>query len=345
MRRTQTSICASLFHLYSRPHSSDALYCDNYLQAYSANLMSSFFSVPTKVRQLPFFPASFPDETFYSLISRYFLLSAQNEDEVSFEVLFGVPTSQMDFRGPAPFRLKYFVRQLPGQSRILLGKILEANCFVALVLPVITAADWDFPDPKFAETNICLDCAAEDRDDASISMAYVHRIHQLPGVTACWRHATKLVSACPRCAKSFRQPGKFLTAPLVDCGCSWYPSVQTTGIRAAKSDVEFAMNAHRVFEQRSYKTPASRLISFFEMHVDHSAFQKKHGRHRWRAPISVGIAEKLEQEYSTIEVASAVARYIQSGRCPNAWVANLNPHVLQGRARHRQNIDDPILLG
>jgi hypothetical protein len=306
--------------------------------------MSSSFSVPAKVRQLPFFPAAFPDETFYSLVSRYFQLSASSDDKVAFEALFGVPTSQMDFTGPAPYRLKYLVRQLPGQPRIRLGKILEENCFVALILPVVTAPDWDFPDPKFAEANVCLDCAAEDRNDAHAGMAYIHRGHQLPGVRACWRHATKLVAACPRCARSFRRPGEFLTTPLIDCSCGWNPSEQSTGSLAPESDVEFAVNAHRVFEQRAYKTPASRLISFFDMHVDHSAFQKKHGRHRWRAPISVGIAEKLEQEYSTAEVASAVARYIQSGRCPGTWVANLNPHVLQTLARRRQNIDDPVLF-
>lgn len=305
--------------------------------------MSNTFSKPQRLRQLPFFPASFPDETFFSLISRYFQLSAYREDEVAFEALFGVPVSHMEFTGAAPVHLKYLTRQLPGLPRIRLGQMLEANCFVALVLPVVTALDWDFPDPIFSEANICLNCAAADLADASIGMPYIHRAHQLPGVTACWRHFTKLIGACPRCATSFTQPGKFLTSPLRECRCGWRPSRHSHGTRAIESDVKFAANARHVFEQRARKLPASKLISFFEMHVDHSAFQRTMGRSRWRAPITVGIAEKLVQQYSTIEIASAVARYVRSsGR--QTWVANLNPHVLEELARHRQNLDVPIIM-
>jgi len=307
--------------------------------------MSNIVSLPPKLRQLTFFPTSFPDETFYSLISRYFQLSTYREDEVAFESLFGAPVSEMDFTGPAPVHLKYLLRQLPGLPRIRLGKTLESNCFVALVLPVITAQDWDFPDPKFAEANICLDCAAEDVANSSIGMAYVHREHQLPGVTACRRHAIKLIEACPQCHKSFRQPEKFLTSPVVECDCGWHASNQSARTRAPEAEVQFAANAHLVFTQRASRMPTSALITFFEMHVDHSALRgRRIGRFRIPAPITVGIAEKLEQQYSTYEIASAVARYIRS-RDNLAWIANIEPNRLRKLSSRRQNSDAPIIIG
>ena len=82
----------------------------------------------------------------------------------------------MDFTEAAPFGLKTLVRKLPGQPRIRLGEILTANSFVALVMPAIAAMDWDHPDAKFNETNVCLICAAMDTVDIDVGVSYLRTL-------------------------------------------------------------------------------------------------------------------------------------------------------------------------
>lgn len=241
----------------------------------------------------------------------------------------------MDFTGAAHIALKALAHRLPGQPYVRLGQLLESNSFVALVMPVLTAPDWECPDPKFSEGNVCLNCAAEK--SASNQLAYLHRSHQLPGVKACWKHGTMLIDACPRCEKPFRTPGEFCSVPMVPCECGWTPLVLDANGHVDVHDQEFATMAHRVFQRRAYKTPASRLVQFFEMHIDHSVLQRNSGGRPASHNLTIGIAEHLEKNHSTFEVALAVSRFIRSGKSPNAWIANLNPHILEMKARHRQD--------
>lgn len=108
-----------------------------------------------KVSRLPFFPESFVDETLYGRVSRYHLLSPDPNHDKTSQSIFGVPAQEMDFTGAAPFAIKTLARRLPGQPRIRLGQLLDLNSYVALVLPVIAGPDWEHPDPKFAESNVC----------------------------------------------------------------------------------------------------------------------------------------------------------------------------------------------
>lgn len=292
-------------------------------------------AVTHKLSRLPFFPESFTDETLYGRTSRYHLLSAEPNHEKTSLSLFGVSGGELNFTDSAPFALNALARRLPGGPNLRLGQLLESNSFVALVMPVLTAPDWEYPDPKFAESNVCLRCAAEEK--ASGRLAYLHRSHQLPGVKACWKHGTRLIDTCPRCETPFRTPGRFCSVPMVPCECGWTPLALGTSGHACIHDQEFAKMAHRVFQRRAYETSASRLIEFFQMHIDHSVFQRKSGERPASHNLTIGIAEHLEKNHSTFEVASAVSRFIRSRKSPNIWIANLNPHVLEMKARHRQD--------
>ena len=292
-------------------------------------------AVNHKVSRLPFFPESFPGETLYGRVSRYHLLSAEPNHEKTFISLFSVPSNEMNFTDAAPFALSALVRRLPGPPHVRLGQLLELNSFVALVMPVLTAPDWEYPDPKFAESNVCLRCAADE--SAADQLPYLHRSHQLPGVKVCWKHGTRLIDTCPRCEEPFRIAGKFCSVPMLPCQCGWKPLALGTSGHDNIRDQEFAKMAHRVFQRRTYETPASRLIQFFQMHIDHSVFQRKSDGRLPSHNLTIGIAEHLERNHSTLEVASAVSRFIRSGKSPSAWIANLNPHVLEMKARHRRD--------
>jgi hypothetical protein len=291
--------------------------------------------VTYKVSRLPFFPESFVNESLYGRVSRYHLLSPEPNHDKTSQSLFGVSAQEMDFTGAAHFAIKTLAKRLPGQPRIRLGQLLDLNSYIALVLPVVAEPDWEYPDPKFAESNVCLNCAAEEF--TSKRLPYLVRSHQLPGVSVCWKHGTKLIDTCPHCDEPFRLPGKFCSVPMVPCQCGWRPHVFDSGNHVDVSAQKFAIMAHRVFQRRAYETPASRLVQFFEMHIDHSVFQRKSGDRPPSYNMTIGIAEHLEKHHSTFEVASAVARFIRSGKSPNPWVANLNTHVLDMKTRHRQD--------
>lgn len=136
--------------------------------------MSSTEVASSAIRKLHFFPASFPDETLLSRLSRYHLLSAELEDANTFKLLFGEPATNINFNGAAPYGLKILTRQLAGLPRKHLGAILAENSFIALVLPIIAEPDWNYPDPQFAEANLCHLCAAEDCANPVIGVPYIH---------------------------------------------------------------------------------------------------------------------------------------------------------------------------
>jgi hypothetical protein len=291
-------------------------------------------AVAFKIPRLPFFPESLGDETLFGRASRYHILSGEADHNTTSLLLFGVPFAEMNFTNAAHFAFKTLARRLPGPPHLRLGQLLESNSFLALVMPVVTSPDWEYPDPKFAKNNVCLECAGKESADGWVP--YLHRSHQLPGVKACWEHGTTLIDTCPRCEKAFHTLGQFCTVPMNPCKCGWTPAALGTRAQAKIEDQEFAKMAYRVFQRRAYETPASRLVQFFEMHIDHSKFQKKSSRLPIDHNMTIGIAEYFEKNHSTFEVASALSKFIRSGKSPNTWVANLNPHVLEMKARHRR---------
>ena len=57
--------------------------------------------VSAMAHQLPFFPASLPDETLVSRVSRFHILSGNSTDQLTFRELFDRDTSAVDLIIPA----------------------------------------------------------------------------------------------------------------------------------------------------------------------------------------------------------------------------------------------------
>jgi hypothetical protein len=125
--------------------------------------MPTFDFRASNTRKLHFFPASLPDETLLSRLSRYHLLSAAREDEHTFQLLFSESAGQLNFAAAAPTPLRRLANQLPGQSRKNLGELLAFNTFVPLVAPILASLEWQHPDPEFGEANFCQHCAVLDK--------------------------------------------------------------------------------------------------------------------------------------------------------------------------------------
>ena len=64
--------------------------------------------------KLHFFPTSFPDETLYSRVSRYHLLTGEQKDEATFIELFEQEGPKVNFAGLVPGSVAALASLLPG---------------------------------------------------------------------------------------------------------------------------------------------------------------------------------------------------------------------------------------
>jgi TniQ len=221
-----------------------------------------------QARKLPFFPASFPDETLLSRVSRYHLLTGERKDDITFHTLFGQLGATVDFTELAPPSLTVLASLLPGDPMVQLGNILQENTLVPFVVPVIASSIEESIGSEFGDSKACIRCL--DEDEVLVGVQYLHRSHQLPAVTACWKHGIKLIDACPDCEQPFRRPGKFLSVPITRCGCGWCVSDEKNTIDTSKAEHEFAIHAHRVLESRIGQTSLAVLVRFFQSQIEQS---------------------------------------------------------------------------
>lgn len=294
------------------------------------------------MRQLHYFPESLPNETLLSRVSRYHLLSGECTDEHTWRSLFALPPDQVSFTNAAPVGLRRLAKLLPGNPKATFEELLASNTFVPLVTKVMTSIDWQSADPSFGEARTCLACANEDQINSSFGLPYIRRSHQLPGVTACWMHAIKLIDNCPECGSKFKRPGRFLASPIVPCTCGWSSGVRSQSIDATATEHNFAVKAHHVFERRVLETPATELTDFFDFHICQKVFGRKRGLGP-QSSLAVEIVEQFGKNVSTEELALALSRLIHSGRAPDCWVANLNPGIHAKRLLKLTSRDNPIV--
>ncbi|MCS0659767.1 TnsD family Tn7-like transposition protein [Massilia terrae] len=183
---------------------------------------------------LPFFPASLPDETLFSRVSRYHLLRGNRTDQQTFDELF----SQKPFilsRVVPPFT-DVLAARLPGSQTANLQSIINQNTLFPLFRPFLGRVD---SGEKFrpsvsaeevqinhmpshvvgmsGDAKLCLSCVREDEERHGV--AYWHRAHQIPGVTTCCKHNELTISSCPHCERPFQRLTKLLKMPWVACEC------------------------------------------------------------------------------------------------------------------------------
>lgn len=285
-----------------------------------------------RVRKLPFFPASLPDETLLSRVIRYHLLSAESKDEVTFQALFGQTGDKVDFTELAPPCLAVLASLLPGDPLVQLGNILSENTLVPFVVPMVAFSVEELLGAEFGQSNACLICL--DEDPALVGARYLHRCHQLPAVTACWKHGTKLIAICPDCAQSFRLPKRLLRAPVTPCSCGWDGNRSTQAIQASRAEHEFAIHARDILDARTRQTSITVLVRFFQTFIEQSDYTLEPSAKINRSLMLELISQQLAEGKTTAEVALATAEVIGSSRNVNWWVSSINR--LKSRLGRRQ---------
>ncbi|MFJ4051439.1 TniQ family protein [Pseudomonas hunanensis] len=206
---------------------------------------------------LLFFPSSMPDETLLSRVSRYHFLSGNKRESETFWDLFG--TAPFMF-GILPKQLETLAERLPGDAGSNRQELINMNTafpayrpFSGLAIDSAIARDSlgvaRVPRREglvHQKGKFCLACIQHDM--LNLGHAYMHRAHQLPGVSACWRHGFLLSSACPKCSHPFVRSTKLLSNFLDDCACGWNALAPVNSTEASDIDKNYALFSYEVLQ-------------------------------------------------------------------------------------------------
>ena len=174
---------------------------------------------------IPFFPPSQPDETLNSRVSRYHVVAGNSTSSATLNELFGSPQTGLDQVVPPGIEL--LATRLPGDPHTNVLNILSENTLLPLFQPFIGHVDGNASQQSFlsrlprrvlgkhGDAYLCVQCVREDEE--TFGMGYWHRAHQAPGVAACWKHCTQLLSSCPGCQLPFQRKYKLLDATWNTC--------------------------------------------------------------------------------------------------------------------------------
>jgi hypothetical protein len=229
----------------------------------------------TEMAQLAFFPNSLPDETIYSRISRYHVLAGHRSCITTYSTLFR--RRPFTLGEVAPARLSVLVSRVPNAPRGFLGELLRHHTLLPLVMPFLGSKGCDAEEHAYLLTlargfltprrqrgdgdmRICAECIRADQE--KYGCGYWHRSHQLPAVTACWRHGTKLLCACPTCGNELSPRELLLRTPWSHCGCG-YDVAHHPGEAACQAEIDFAQYAKGILDDKVRKFSARELEDFY----------------------------------------------------------------------------------
>lgn len=284
----------------------------------------------TDMVQLAFFPASLPDETIFSRISRYHVLSGHRNCLTTYSKLFR--RRPFALGEVAPARLAVLVSRIPNAPAGFLGQLLRANTLLPLVMPFLTERGADaqeyayllslargFLTPKNqrgdADMRICPECIRVDQ--RRHGCGYWHRSHQLPGVTVCWRHGTHLLDSCPNCGGALSPREVLLSAPWSRCSCGYDLSLHL-GDAAGAAEFDFACFAKGMLDEKILKFSASELEQFYREYLNEKSgrrsFRQDHASQRMLVSL---LLERHRESYSGLDaVAYGIAVLVGASGLP-----------------------------
>lgn len=252
---------------------------------------------------LPFFPAAFPDEAIISQVSRYHVLRGYQTMHVTYSELFQ----------SAPFNLTYWVpphldklaNKLPGSPQehhaafIKEGTLLPLFQTFGKVVHVgkeFISLPGDVPRRIVGEsgtTHLCLSCVVEDTNH--FGTPYIHRAHQIPGVTACWKHGTKTIERCPTCRCPLERPKSLIVSPWKACACGRNLEDQLdVQEQATQLEVDFARFAKGLLDAAVAVAPAH-LVDVYKRRILQLGFRRGNNRID-RAGLAAAITEHYDKE-------------------------------------------------
>lgn len=211
--------------------------------------------------ELLFFPMSMPNETLHSRITRYHYLSGNKTEPETFRDLFDAAPFPLII---LPKQIETLATRLPGEAESNLSELIETNTILPAYKPFLGISDTAVqgagagllsqvvrvPRREGAsqgKAKICLSCVQQDFME--LGSAYWHRSHQLPGVTACWRHGDALIHCCSNCSHPFYRANKLLPDLTGQCICGWSPLSAPAELLVSEHERHYAIFAHEILQR------------------------------------------------------------------------------------------------
>lgn len=164
------------------------------------------------------------------------------------------------------------------------------------------------------ETHLCVHCLRDDLHDHET--AYIHRSHQIPGVTVCWRHGIRLLSSCPFCGCPFEPRADLILAPWEPCAaCNHYlpdASFYRPPNRATEQEWEFAKFTHDLLQGAKKPLDVNTLTLMYAKKIGEKHLSRGSTIDR------VALLAALEEHFG-IEFLNEVDSAYRSGRSQN-WL-------------------------
>lgn len=265
---------------------------------------------------VPFFPPSQPDETLNSRVSRYHVMAGNSTFGATLDELFGNPLTGLDqvvTRG-----IEVLATRLPGDPRTNLLNILTENTLLPLFQPFIGHLDGHTNQQsllsrlprrvvgKHGEAYLCVACVREDEKE--FGMAYWHRAHHAPGVTACWKHRTKLLRACPICSLPFQRRYKLLDATWNVCPqCNNNLFETPAGEECSDNAHQFAGFVHDLINANFPPVPPDVLVLTYRKQIHSMGFVR--GSHTALASFTEAFIAALGEDFiRTVDPAYATGK-------------------------------------
>jgi hypothetical protein len=232
-----------------------------------------------QISPLPFFPAGFPDETIGSRVSRYHIRRGRPTNNATYSELFNRP----------PFSLTPLVQshldklavRLPGSPVENLRQLQDESTLLPLFRRFFGAqsARRTVVGDEIAAieqprrlvggsrlTHLCTQCLAED--EKSHGCRYIHRSHQIPGVTTCWKHGVPLIDRCPSCRQPFAQPNQLILSAWMGCDCGHDLAAAPAQPEISQTiEVDFAKFSKALLVGSSVALTAEQLVHVYKMRV------------------------------------------------------------------------------
>ena len=202
-----------------------------------------------------------PDETLHSRITRYHYLSGNKTEPETFRDLFDAAPFPLII---LPKQIETLAARLPGDAESNLGELIEINTILPAYKPFLGISDTSVQSASTGilsgvvrvprregasqgKAKICLSCVQQDFIE--LGCAYWHRSHQLPGVTACWRHGEGLIHCCSSCSHPFYRANKLLPDLAGKCICGWSPLSMPAVSLVSEHERQYAIFAHEVLQR------------------------------------------------------------------------------------------------
>ncbi len=253
---------------------------------------------------LSYFPAPLPDEAIISQVARYHILRAHRSEQLTYEELFNAPPFSLTFWVP-PY-MDRLANKLSGDAEENLGHLLESSTLLPLFrvfgkgIQVGEAGNQNigFVAPRrivgeSGTTHICPSCIVEDAEE--YGSPYIHRAHQIPGVTACWKHGTKTIVRCQSCKCPFETRNGLILSPWQGCNCGRNIDGSASPVeQALPIDVEFAKFSRDLLEGAVFIEPEL-LVKVYKARILELGFRRG-GNQMARAELFSAIQESYGQE-------------------------------------------------